>query len=222
MPGKLHHEALYRGEDLLRRLAELRIVVCGGGAVGSNVLENLARTGARNLAVIDDDRVEEHNLSTQIYAESDIGVFKVEAIRNRLFRAVGCEVEPVRKRLDESNAKKLLQGAGLVIDGFDNSASRLAVQKAVRVLAVPCLHVGLAADYAEAIWDENYRVPNDVAADVCDYPLSRSIVLLAAAVAGELVLRSLATGRREDWSVTLGDFAIRQVLPSLQSPAVLP
>jgi len=209
MPGKLHHETLYRGDDLLGRLAATHVVICGAGAVGSNVTEHLARIGARTISVIDDDRVEEHNLSTQLYGESDIGLFKVEALRNHCFRAVGCELQPIRKRLDSASAPKLLKEADLIIDGFDNAASRRAVQDAVRKLDKPCLHVGLAADYAEAIWDTQYRVPSDVPGDVCDYPLARTIVALAAAVACDLVLRFLEDGRQENWSITLRDFAIR-------------
>ena len=49
----------------------------------------------------------------------------------------------------------------------------------------------------------------DVAGDVCDYPLARNLVLLVVAVASEVLVRFALTGARQDWSVTLGDFAIR-------------
>jgi molybdopterin-synthase adenylyltransferase len=83
------------------------------------------------------------------------------------------------------------------------------VQEACRRLGVPGLHVGLNADYAEVLWDEGYRVPNDIGTDVCDYPLARNLVLLAVAVASEVVVRFVGDGTRENWSVTLRDFAIR-------------
>lgn len=98
---------------------------------------------------------------------------------------------------------------GLVIDMFDNSTSRRMVQEHCRSLGLPCLHVGLHADYAEVIWDEHYRVPQDVAGDVCDYPLARNLILLAVAVASEVVVRFAIHGRREDYSLTLRDFSIR-------------
>ena len=41
--------------------------MCGAGAVGSNLVDNLARQGAENLCVVDRDRVEEHNVSTQVW-----------------------------------------------------------------------------------------------------------------------------------------------------------
>ena len=209
MAGKFHHESIYRGPDLLAKLAGLRVAVCGVGAIGSNLADNLVRQGVSNVLAIDKDRVEEHNVSTQAYAEADVGVWKVEALRNRLFRVAGVEVEAVRKELTAANARQLLAGRDLVIDAFDNSASRRVVQEAVRAAGVACLHVGLHADYAEVVWDERYRVPNDVAGDVCDYPLARNVVLLAVAVASEAVVRFAADGRRESWSVTLGDFGVR-------------
>jgi hypothetical protein len=59
------------------------------------------------------------------------------------------------------------------------------------------------------IWDDHYRVPDDSGGDVCDYPLARNLVLLAVAVASEVVVRFLADGVRENWSVTLRDFGVR-------------
>src|SRR5688500_9191730 len=155
MAGKYLHEELYRGGvERLARLRELRVVLCGAGALGSNLADNLARQGFARLRVIDHDRVEEHNVGTQLYGESEVGVWKVEALRNRLFRAAGVEGEPVRKELTTQNAAALLKGAGVVVDTFDNSASRRVVQGASRALALPCLHVGLNEDYAEVLWDE--------------------------------------------------------------------
>ncbi len=57
-------------------------------------------------------------------------------------------------------------------------------------------------------------MPRDVAGDVCDYPLARNLVLLAVAVASEAVVRFVLDGVKQDWSVTLGDFAIRSFEPS--------
>ena len=193
----------------MARLAECRIVVCGCGAVGSNLVDSLARQGAENLRVIDKDRVEEHNVNTQVWTLDDVGGFKAETLQNLLFRAVGVEIDAVTKELTEKNARKLLSGAELVIDGFDNSASRRLVKEHCAQAAIPCLHVGLNTDYAEVIWNECYRVPADTAGDVCDYPLARNLVVLASAVAGESVLRFLLEGKRESWTVTLGDFSVR-------------
>jgi molybdopterin/thiamine biosynthesis adenylyltransferase len=211
MASKFHHEALYRGADSLAKLGAVRVTLCGAGALGSQLADNLARQGVQHLRAIDRDRVEEHNVSTQLYGASEVGAWKVEVLRQRLFRATGIEIDAVRKELTERNARALLADSDLVIDTFDNSASRRLVQEQARALPVPCLHVGLYADYGEIIWDEGYRVPRDVAGDVCDYPLARNLVLLVVALASEVVIRFALEGVRQSWSATLGDFAVRPV-----------
>jgi molybdopterin/thiamine biosynthesis adenylyltransferase len=209
MADKFHHEALYRGGDSLARLAVFPLTVCGAGALGSHLADNLARQGFQRIRVIDRDRVEEHNVSTQLYGEADIGSWKVEVLRQRLFRATGIEIEAIRKELNDRTARSLLQEGGLVLDTFDNSTSRRLVQEQCRSLKLACLHVGLYADYGEVIWDEHYRVPPDVAGDVCDYALARNLVLFVVAVASEVIIRHILKGKRENWSATLRDFAVR-------------
>jgi molybdopterin/thiamine biosynthesis adenylyltransferase len=209
MADKLLHERIYRGADQIARLGSVPIALCGAGALGSMLADNLAHQGFAQWKVIDRDRVEEHNVGTQLYGESDVGAWKVEVLRNRLFRAVGVEIEAVVKELTERNAPSLLKGSGLIIDTFDNSAARRIVQDRSRAMAVPCLHVGLFADYAEVIWDEGYRVPRDAEGDVCEYPLARNLVLLAVAVASEALIRFVLDGSRGDRSITLRDLAIR-------------
>jgi molybdopterin-synthase adenylyltransferase len=209
MASKFIHEEFYRGKDQLARLASVPVTLCGAGALGSLLADNLARQALGQWKVIDRDRVEQHNIGTQLYGEAEVGARKVEALRNRIFRAVGVEIEAVAKELSERNARSLLKGSALVLDTFDNSAGRRLVQEQCRAEAIPCLHIGLFADYAEAIWDESYRVPNDVTGDVCDHPLARNLVLLAVAVASELVIRYILDGLKTDWSITLRDFAVR-------------
>jgi molybdopterin/thiamine biosynthesis adenylyltransferase len=211
MADKFHHEALYRGADSLARLAAVRPTLCGAGALGSHLADNLVRQGFGPLHGIDRDRVEEHNVGTQLYGTADVGGWKAEVLRNRLFRATGVEIEATSRELTERTARSLLKHATLVVDTFDNSASRRLTQEHCRTHALPCLHVGLHADYGEIIWDEHYRVPNDVAGAVCDYPLARNLILLVVAVASETLVRYALAGLRQNWSVTLADFAVRPV-----------
>ena len=209
-----HHEILYRGEEALARLRQARLVICGAGAVGSNLVDTLVRQGVRRLAVIDDDRIEAHNAGTQTYAESDAGAFKVEMLEAEMYRVAGVEIEAVRRRLAERNVRRLLpaRDVDLVIDGFDNHASRALVTEHCRAAGIPCLHVGLSADYAEVLWNDGYRVPRDVVAgegaDVCDYPLARNLIQFAVALAAEVIVRYLLHGERQNYSFTLGDLAI--------------
>ena len=203
------HETLYRGEDLLGRLAQARLVVCGAGALGSLLCDNLVRHGARNLLIIDRDRVEEHNLGTQVYNRADIGARKAEALAAHLFRAMGTEVEAVAKELAERNVAKLLRGADLVFDCFDNSASRRLVAEHCAAQGLDCLHLGVHTDYGAVEWNQGYRVPQDVLAPgACDYPLARNLLLVVIALGSEAALQFLADGSRNAYEFTLRDLTV--------------
>jgi molybdopterin/thiamine biosynthesis adenylyltransferase len=209
MATKFLHEEIYRGAGALEKLRAPRVTICGAGAIGSHLADNLARQGLLRMRVIDRDRVEEHNVNTQLYGTADVGAWKVEVLRNRLFRAVDVEIDAVAKELDERNIRTLLKDSDLVVDTFDNSASRTLVQQHCRADRLNCLHVGLYADYCEVVWDEMYRVPGDVAGDVCEYPLARNLVLLSVAIASETIVRFVLHGERHSRSATLTDFAVQ-------------
>lgn len=204
-----YHEQLYRSAEVMRRVREQTVTVCGAGALGANIAESLARSGFARLRVIDRDRVEERNLSTQPYYRADVGAQKAKTLANALYRALGVRVEALAGELTGQNAGKLLDG--LVVDAFDNSASRQAVKDACERKGLACLHAGLAEGYAEVIWNEHYRVPSAARDDVCDYPLARNLVTLTAAVACEVLVRYVAAGVRESYTVTLGDLAVRRL-----------
>ena len=192
----------------MESIASFGVTVCGAGALGGNVTESLARGGYRKLRLVDRDRVEERNLSTQPYYRSDVGAPKARVLAGALYRALGVEVDAQVAELDDRNAGKLVAGSDLVIDTFDNSTSRRAVSEACRAAMLPCLHIGLAADYAEIIWDELYRVPSARQDDVCDYPLARNLVTLAVAVGCEVTTGFVRDGSRRSYTITLGDLKV--------------
>ena len=62
-----------------KRLQETQVSVIGVGAIGRQVALQLAALGVRRLQLIDHDRVEPSNVTSQGYLASDIGRSKVEA-----------------------------------------------------------------------------------------------------------------------------------------------
>ena len=203
------HEQLQRTPALMAQLKDIPVTICGAGALGANITENLARAGFAKLRVIDRDRIEERNLSTQPYYKSDVGAYKAKIIANSLYRALGVAVEGVTKELTSANASGLLKGSAIAIDTFDNSIGRQAVKDYCAQAKLPCLHVGLAADYAEVIWNDIYRVPSPANDDVCDYPLARNLVMLTVAIACEVIITFVASRQQQSFTVTLGDLAVK-------------
>jgi len=206
---KFHHEEILRGKDLTKKLGRL-VTVCGAGAIGSNLVENLARQGFSYLRVIDMDRVETHNINTQTFTEKDIGAFKAIAVQRHVFDAVGVEVDVFFKELTSGTAKKFLRNSELVIDGFDNTKSRQLVRDFCQIQKIPCLHAGLHAEYGEVAWDEVYSVPQDNDDDVCDYPLARNLIMLTVGITCEEIVDFFLAKkpRRRSWCVTLKDLKI--------------
>jgi molybdopterin/thiamine biosynthesis adenylyltransferase len=203
------HEQLYRTPAIMSQIGNLAVTVCGAGALGANITENLARSGFGKLRIIDRDRIEERNLSTQPYYRSDVGAYKAKILSNALYRALGITVDGRAKELTSDNAAQLLTGSALVVDTFDNSIGRKAVKDYCEAANLPCLHVGLAADYAEVIWNQVYRVPSSANDDVCNYPLARNLVMLTVAVACEAIVTFVANKQQQSFTITLGDLAIK-------------
>ncbi|MBD2336704.1 ThiF family adenylyltransferase [Calothrix sp. FACHB-156] len=205
------HEQLYRSNAVMKKLKDYPVTICGAGALGANITENLARSGFDKLTVIDCDRIEERNLSTQPYYRSDVGAFKAKILANNLYRAIGTKIDGKTKELTSANTSQLLKDSQLIIDAFDNSIARQAVKDYAEKFNIPCLHAGLSADYAEVIWNDVYRVPSDVNDDICDYPLARNLVMLTVAVACEAVISFIAIAQQRNFTITLKDLTVQSL-----------
>lgn len=207
------HEQRYRD---LRPAAGRLLTVCGAGALGANLAETLARMGLGRLRVVDRDRVEAHNLSTQPWMQQDIGAPKARVLAAALYRAVGARVEPQQVELTPANAPGLLAGSAAVVDAFDNLPARRAVAAAAAALGLPCLHLALGphGDYGCGLWDAAYPLPaNQPAADAdtCDYPLTRPLAMLTAAAGAEVLVAHLLDGSRRGFELTLRDLRLGQI-----------
>ena len=77
--------ALVAGDEMMRRLAAVRVLLVGIGGVGSWCAEALVRTGIGNLTIVDRDRVASSNINRQLPAtSSSIGRPKVDVLAERL------------------------------------------------------------------------------------------------------------------------------------------
>ena len=197
-------------DGVVDKLAGVHVVICGAGAVGANLCEHLARIGVGRLTVVDRDRVEARNLATQPWTRTDVGQQKAPLLAKLLARAVSVDVNGVVKDVDAHNIGALVTDADVVVDAFDNAASRAVIKGCVGALkaGAAVVHVGLANGFAEVVWEPRYIVPPDTGADLCDVGLSRSMVLLAVAVAGEAIVEFVASGERRSFTLTGRDLRI--------------
>ena len=118
---------------LMAPVHPVTITVVGCGGTGSYVVTQLAKMAIalRELkdielfvTVIDDDKVEEHNIGRQLFSPSDIGHPKANIIVSRVNRFYGLDwitkIERVTKRIDSN----------IVITCVDNVATRKLIAKA--------------------------------------------------------------------------------------------
>lgn len=122
-----------------QRLLASSVLVLGVGGLGCAAAMYLAAAGVGEIELIDDDIVDATNLQRQVlYDDNDQGRAKVEAAAQRL-RVMNPDVTVRQRqlRLTASNARELVGGHDVVIDGSDNFATRYVVNDACVLEKVP-------------------------------------------------------------------------------------
>ena len=115
-----------------QKLKAARVLVVGAGGLGSPALQYLAGAGVGTIGIVDDDFVSLSNLHRQIlHGTPDLGRAKIDSARDALLRLnPNVRVETFAARIGEDNARELLRGFDLALDGSDNFATRYAVSDA--------------------------------------------------------------------------------------------
>ncbi len=114
------------------RLRVARVLAVGAGGLGSPALQYLAGAGVGTIGIVDDDRVALSNLHRQVlHATGDVGRFKVDSAADAIHRLnPHVRVEKIQRRLDADNARSIVAGFDVVLDGSDNFDARYAVSDA--------------------------------------------------------------------------------------------
>ena len=113
------------------KLRKAKVLVVGLGGLGSPVALYLAAAGVGTLGLLDDDRVSLSNLHRQIlHGEKSLGEAKSKSAGKGI-RALNrhTKVHAIQKRLDEKNARSILERYDLVVDASDNLSTRYLVNR---------------------------------------------------------------------------------------------
>jgi molybdopterin/thiamine biosynthesis adenylyltransferase len=115
-----------------RRLHQARVLVVGAGALGNEIVKNLALLGVGHVLIADMDRIENSNLSRSVlYREADNGAYKASAAAR-----AAREIYPdIKTHAFVGNVVYDLglgvyRWADVVIGGLDNREGRLAINRA--------------------------------------------------------------------------------------------
>jgi molybdopterin/thiamine biosynthesis adenylyltransferase len=115
-----------------QKLKAASAAIVGAGGLGAPAALYLAAAGVGRIVLIDHDVVSLSNLQRQIlYEADDVGAIKVDVAARRLAGInPHVAVEPASSALTPDNARALISGVDLVLDGTDNFPTRFVVSKA--------------------------------------------------------------------------------------------
>ena len=135
------------GEERQRRLETLRVGIVGLGSVGSVVAEGLARTGIRELVLIDHDRVERHNLDRLLNAsEKDVGRPKTDVAEKSVRRASTAgkiRIINHRRKIQDKVACASARDCDLLVSCVDRPLARDLLNRMAYRDAIPVIDGGV-------------------------------------------------------------------------------
>lgn len=135
---RYHRQGLISWWDQ-ERLRGARVIVVGAGALGNEIVKNLALMGVGNMTVVDMDEIENSNLARCVFfREEDEGEKKATVLARRAGEinpeiTIEAEVGDVRLALGIGD----FADADVVVAGLDNREARLFVNQACWKTATP-------------------------------------------------------------------------------------
>lgn len=132
-----------------QKLSESSVCIIGSGGLGGHIFEMLGRVGVGQITIIDGDAFDETNLNRQILStENVLGRSKVEVAKQRMAEVNSeIEVTAIHTMVTAKNAKELLHGYDLIIDGLDHIDTRLMVVDVCKELNIPFVYGAIAGWY---------------------------------------------------------------------------
>lgn len=123
MENAFDRTALLVGDEAMRRISKVKVILFGVGGVGSWVAECLVRTGVYHITLVDSDRVAATNINRQMPATVEtVGEIKTEAVRRRLLEInPDAEIRTLTLFYDAETAPQIdLTGYDYIVDAIDS------------------------------------------------------------------------------------------------------
>ncbi|MBA7638162.1 Molybdopterin-synthase adenylyltransferase [subsurface metagenome] len=130
------------GEEGQEKLKQAKVIIAGGGGLGSPSSIYLAAAGVGTIRIVDHGSVELSNLNRQVlHWDEDIGRRKVASAAEKLKRLnPGVEIEAIEEVITEVNVSQLVADFDLIVDAMDNLPTRYLLNKAAIDKNIPFFH----------------------------------------------------------------------------------
>jgi molybdopterin/thiamine biosynthesis adenylyltransferase/proteasome lid subunit RPN8/RPN11 len=136
------------GPDIQRLLGELTIGVVGGGGTGSPTAEMLTRLGVGRLVLVDDDLVDDKNV-TRIHESRlrDVGSPKIEMLKRRLVGiGLGTRIDTVKGRITDPDVAMELRKCDVIFGCTDDQGGRGVLSRFAYWYLTPVFDMGFVID----------------------------------------------------------------------------
>jgi len=150
-------QVLFRGigEERQHLLSEKKVLLCGCGALGTIIADQLTRAGVGHLVIVDRDFVELSNLQRQVlYDERDVEqrLPKAVAAAEKLSRInSSITIEPIVADIDAGNIESLAKDCDLILDGTDNFEVRFLINDVALELGIPWIYTGCIGSHGQVM-----------------------------------------------------------------------
>ena len=133
-------------------ISDLNFTIVGAGGLGSIALEGLIRMGARNINIIDADKIEEHNLNRlQGVGSSDVGRYKVEALKSHWdLLANKVNINAITQDVFSEQSIRALSNADIILGCVDNGETRWWLNRFAVQYMVPFFDAGVVISNEQA------------------------------------------------------------------------
>lgn len=153
-PSKEEMAALMRSRNpdyFLPALSNSTIAIGGAGGLGSAVAISLARSFVGTLIIADFDVVEPSNLNRQHYFVDQIGMAKVDALKENLLRINPyLNVVVHNQRITAENVVEIFGDADIVAECFDTAAAKaMLTENVLAKMKCPFVAVSGVAGHAD-------------------------------------------------------------------------
>jgi molybdopterin/thiamine biosynthesis adenylyltransferase len=158
-----HQESRYDRHHLIdwwdqHRLKAARVLVAGAGALGNEVLKNLALVGVGNITVIDFDTISITNLTRSVlFRESDVGLPKVEVARQKVLEInPEIAIQAIHGDLEFDLGIGDVREHDLIIGCLDSINARWAINQLAYRAGIPWINGGIGVAEGEvSFFDPN-------------------------------------------------------------------
>lgn len=91
----------FKGFPWFDLIQDETVFIGGAGGIGSWLSFFLARSGVQNIVIFDDDQIESHNTSGQMFKHSQIGLNKVKAVTDNIYEFTGKFITSYTEKINE-------------------------------------------------------------------------------------------------------------------------